>query len=328
MGIKSTHPHETTKMRTDHFLNHVYNLSLEKDDEEEEVEEKEREGETEKENEEDEEEEEEEEERESGETKYIYYSNNVLHDFEFIASDIGNQDAFKINDIPGNKEGNLETTVWIGEKGVTASTHYDPSHNFYVQLDGTKVFLLSPPSSYKNWYLNPYAHPNYRQAQYLGPRSDQYLFPQGGGVTAHVASLQPGDLLYLPPFWFHRVTALSPSMSVNMWSLSRAGNLLWNAAEQGLPLVLRQRKVPEENIRAQRIALAAFIDGVLQHPALELKLDTRGFIVSLLQQRFLPHPNLLCDDDVTRFRMRKQCMKPREVELVQSYQDVDPFIDK
>jgi ribosomal protein L16 Arg81 hydroxylase len=36
------------------------------------------------------------------------------------------------------------------------------------------------------------------------------------------ADLSPGDVLYIPPFWFHRVMATSDdSISVNMWSTSK-----------------------------------------------------------------------------------------------------------
>lgn len=30
--------------------------------------------------------------------------------------------------------------------------------------------------------------------------------------------MEPGDVLYLPPYWLHHVTALDLSISVNVWS--------------------------------------------------------------------------------------------------------------
>ena len=30
--------------------------------------------------------------------------------------------------------------------------------------------------------------------------------------------LQPGEVLYLPPYWFHCVLTVTPSISLNVWS--------------------------------------------------------------------------------------------------------------
>jgi len=38
--------------------------------------------------------------------------------------------------------------------------------------------------------------------------------------SAHpvIAELGPGDMLVVPPFWFHHVETLSESVSINVWS--------------------------------------------------------------------------------------------------------------
>lgn len=33
-----------------------------------------------------------------------------------------------------------------------------------------------------------------------------------------MADVSPGDMLIVPPFWFHHVETLSESVSVNVWS--------------------------------------------------------------------------------------------------------------
>ena len=37
-------------------------------------------------------------------------------------------------------------------------------------------------------------------------------------TTAYTAVLTPGDMLLVPPFWFHHVETLEESVSVNVWS--------------------------------------------------------------------------------------------------------------
>jgi lysine-specific demethylase 8 len=40
------------------------------------------------------------------------------------------------------------------------------------------------------------------------------------------ASLQPGDLLYMPPMWLHWVESLSLAINVNVWSFSSQSNVM------------------------------------------------------------------------------------------------------
>lgn len=46
---------------------------------------------------------------------------------------------------------------------------------------------------------------------------DDAAFPGFSGVTFVDAVLAPGDMLYLPPRWWHYVASLSTSMSVSFW---------------------------------------------------------------------------------------------------------------
>lgn len=53
-----------------------------------------------------------------------------------------------------------------------------------------------------------------------------------------VAVLEPGDLLYIPPLWLHEVTALLPSISVNVWTGTRAEENMRRAMALPLPAPL------------------------------------------------------------------------------------------
>ena len=113
--------------------------------------------------------------------------------------------------------------LWIGGGGIISHTHYDMSHNMYVQISGRKRFLLSSPEDFSKMYLHPRGHPgNFKsQVNWEDEIPGSKRFPKWKDVDAHVAILERYDVLYLPPFWFHHVTSLGQlSVSANVWTLS------------------------------------------------------------------------------------------------------------
>jgi hypothetical protein len=57
--------------------------------------------------------------------------------------------------------------VWIGQPSVTTHLHMDTYENFFVQVHGTKKFLLFPPSEHMNLYPFPFLHPSHAQVGLL-----------------------------------------------------------------------------------------------------------------------------------------------------------------
>eukprot|EP01047_Picozoa_sp_COSAG01_P014320 COSAG01_NODE_695_length_14201_cov_10.521875_6_plen_109_part_00 len=96
--------------------------------------------------------------------------------------------------------------------------------NFFVQLHGRKRFFLLPPAAAVFLYTFPRLHPSYRQVQtdLAAPASFTALaqdFPRlhrlleskrtlGKELDALEFVLEPGDVLYIPPYWFHLATVL------------------------------------------------------------------------------------------------------------------------
>eukprot|EP00965_Chrysotila_dentata_P214136 6188051-Pleurochrysis_carterae.AAC.1 len=102
-----------------------------------------------------------------------------------------------------------KVNLWIGGGELTASCHYDSSTNVFAQLHGTKRFELWPPAASEQMQPYSFLHPHFRRAQ----RIPKFHFGK------QVIELVPGDVLLLPPFWWHRVTALSSvSISANAWT--------------------------------------------------------------------------------------------------------------
>lgn len=105
--------------------------------------------------------------------------------------------------------------IWVGQSGVLTPCHYDGYHNVYVQIHGYKMFYLSSPKGASKETLKPfpYLHPSHAQCQF----GDE-IFSLRFRESVTVVLLKPGDVLYIPPLWFHAVVAISPSFSVNSWT--------------------------------------------------------------------------------------------------------------
>jgi hypothetical protein len=113
--------------------------------------------------------------------------------------------------------------IWLSHPGVVTQTHYDPQYNFLSQLQGTKRVILFPPSE-TSLYLYPHIHRSYRQSQLPleffdqnQTHPNQNLFPTLPQSGVEVV-LHPGDTLFIPPYWYHRVEALTMSISVSVTS--------------------------------------------------------------------------------------------------------------
>jgi hypothetical protein len=148
-----------------------------------------------------------------------------------------------------------DMSLWIGRPGVSAYAHYDSSHNMYVQIKGRKKFVLAPPAAARcGLGLFPSLHPFYRQVQrdLMDESVDDgsVMVPTRSKIGSAASAcctldllevvLEPGDLLYIPPLWFHRVTSLpssppSPSFSVSSWWAGRAFETTAKVLQQPLP---------------------------------------------------------------------------------------------
>ena len=126
------------------------------------------------------------------------------------------------NIINNNNNHPPQVNLWAGSAGVTATTHYDIEYNFFLQSFGRKRFILLPPEQHHNMYLQSSLHPQWRQSQATNINNSKSLrlYPLLHRAVAQEVVLEPGDLLFIPPFHLHSVQALTPAISVNVWSMS------------------------------------------------------------------------------------------------------------
>ncbi len=121
---------------------------------------------------------------------------------------------------------------WLGPAGTVTGYHADWGHNLFAQIRGTKRFHLVPPGSddvmYPSAKYDSYSH----QSNIDLENWDASNYPRYAEASISVVDLGPGDLLYIPPKWWHHVRSLEHSISANAF-----GYTLWH----GLDSLVRDR---------------------------------------------------------------------------------------
>lgn len=148
--------------------------------------------------------------------------------------------------------------LFCGSEGFSPC-HYDPQDNVFLQVTGYKRVLLFHPRHFGCLYPWPVHHPQDRQSRVNFEEPDLRSFPRfaelnGQGIEA---ILGPGDLLHIPPGWWHHVEMLpSPRgevVSFNFWyppptwfdgDLAK-GQITWDKPLFGVRRTLFQRCVEE-----------------------------------------------------------------------------------
>ena len=190
--------------------------------------------------------------------------------------------------------GGQDANLFAGEAGTEASTHYDPTHGSFVQIYGTERFEFWRPESWVAQRLHPYGHPGHRQSQLLdraialptAPHSAAGLKAQGLPPPHSQAVLGPGDVLYLPPFWFHRVSSVTFSIGFSVATDSHEGDRFDVATRVGLPSALLNvhSALPVRTHAAQRYLLGALLEMAVQPPA-----TAADYVLeNIVRARFLP----------------------------------------
>lgn len=148
--------------------------------------------------------------------------------------------------------------IWMGNATVT-QTHFDLSQNIAVVVSGQRRFTLFPPEQVANLYMSPIeSAPSGTPISMVRlDTADLEKHPRFAKAMAHAvaADLQPGDGIFIPYMWWHRVEATGPlNMLVNYW---------WNEyADFGSPMfamlhaVVTMRDLPP----AMRSAWKAMFD--------------------------------------------------------------------
>jgi hypothetical protein len=110
-----------------------------------------------------------------------------------------------------------EINLWMASGASRTPLHYDDLHNAFAQVEGRKRFLLFNPAQFDVLYPGPINTRIEGQSRVDLSRPDFRRFPKLAEVEYWEAVVEPGDLLFMPAYWWHQVTALEMSVSVNYW---------------------------------------------------------------------------------------------------------------
>ena len=166
---------------------------------------------------------------------HYYYASGG---FELLNLDgLGSEESQRSMTFPSHLEAYSQpgqVNFWLGKENVTAYTHYDTSYNFHLVVKGEKKFLLLPPSAYSKLTLYPCLHTLYRQVStdILAMRNYKKFLRDMNG---YVVTLKDGDVLYIPPYWFHTVLTVKTTISLNIWSQGESYLLMEEIFKSAIP---------------------------------------------------------------------------------------------
>lgn len=108
--------------------------------------------------------------------------------------------------------------IWVGTSYSLVPLHFDQPNNFLIQIYGEKRLLLFSPKQSKYLYMQPFNSRIIHTSQIdtfidiNKPTLSQ--FPNLQKANPIEVILKTGDILYIPPYWWHQVQGLSLNISV------------------------------------------------------------------------------------------------------------------
>jgi hypothetical protein len=136
------------------------------------------------------------------------------------------QSALIAESIPGFLDENrlalldaaIEPRIWLGNT-ITVPAHFDEAHNIACCVSGRRRFTLFPPEQVANLYIGPLEFTPAGAPVSLATRDfDKFPKYREALAASVVAELEPGDAIYIPSLWWHRVESIGVlNILVNYW---------------------------------------------------------------------------------------------------------------
>lgn len=141
---------------------------------------------------------------------------NLFDQIPALKDDIVVPDYCCVSNRPDAIDSVDDIKAWLGPMGTISPLHHDPKHNLLCQIFGYKRIILAAPNDSTNLYPfegNLLGNTSQIDAEHL----DFDTFPLVKNAKFYSITLYRGEMLYIPPKWWHYVRSLSKSFSVSFW---------------------------------------------------------------------------------------------------------------
>ena len=115
----------------------------------------------------------------------------------------------------GEKD-DVDINAWFGPKGTVSPLHFDPKHNFLAQVIGQKYIRLYSDEETDRLYPHTTTL-LHNTSQIDAENPDLEEFPKFRDAVYTECVLKEGEMLYMPPRYWHYIRSLSVSFSVSFW---------------------------------------------------------------------------------------------------------------
>jgi hypothetical protein len=110
---------------------------------------------------------------------------------------------------------------WLGVAGSRTGLHTDNLENLHLQVYGSKHYALLRPDALPRRLVTAKYDPGTQLARVDVAELERQIAASGGAFrpTVYEVNLHPGDVLYTPRGWWHEVTSLETTISVNCFMM-------------------------------------------------------------------------------------------------------------
>jgi len=157
--------------------------------------------------------------------------------------------------------------IWLGNR-ITTPAHVDEWNNLACVVAGRRRFTLFPPEQIGNLYVGPldFAPTGAPMSLVSLHAPDLNRFPKfrAALAAAQTVELAPGDVLFIPPLWWHHVESLERfNVLVNYWWHDRHGDgaRADSAFEALVHGILSIRSLPPQTRAAWRSFFEQYVFG-------------------------------------------------------------------